>query len=72
MQSHVVHRARRYAHIVINDLVTDYGVEKYEAVAFVSSEKWAKEIAKRASSAEGVANVADLIADENGLIVYEE
>ena len=72
MISHVVHRARRYAHIVSHDLMNDYDVDKEDAIAFVSSERWAKVIAERASSAKGVVNVADLIADENGLIVYEE
>jgi len=69
--NHIVARARRYAHSVVSELVTDYGISKDKAINLVSKEKWAKEIAERAASAQGVTNVADLIADEEGLMFEE-
>lgn len=74
MSNHVVARSLRYAHIVMYDLTSDYGVEKSKAASLVAKDKWARLIAERASEAKGANDVADIIAEEEGYMdeLYEE
>lgn len=74
MSNHVIARSLRYAHIVIYELTSDYGVEKSEAAKLVVKDKWSRLIAERASLAKGVNDVSDIIAEAEGYMdeLYEE